>query len=763
MTSLPKQIGKLATPAERPIGGGRLPDTLTEWFWETDTEHRFTYVSMQSGFTTGLQVSEVIGRKREDIAADRDDAKWESHRADLAARRPFRGFEYAVEGPDGSITFISVSGEPRFDADGIFLGYRGATSDVTQRRMVERELRRARQLFQAVLDQAPLAIAIKDKERRYIEVSREWERRYGFARADVLGKLPSEIFPADAAAEYEADDRQVLRDGRELVREERLVRPAGDNEYYLTSSFPTLNRDGEAFGMGVISVDISARKQAELALAESEQQLRIIADNLPVVIARFDRQGRLEFANRVAEEWLGRPAAQIVGKTLRELFGEEDYATIEPWVNQALAGDRTCFQGTVRYPGGTIRDVEGTYVPEFGPDGAVRGCVALVNDISARKAAERRLQESETQTRTIADNLPALVAYVSSDLHFRFVNRTTEEWYGRPASDILGRRLDELIVPDIYSKLLPRIRDVLAGRRVGFELDLPYPDGRIRAVDIAWIPDIDEDGHVRGWFSLVTDITERKRLEAQLLRRERLAALGQLTGTVAHELRNPLGAIAASVAALRRKSADAHVDMERSLARAERGIARCDRIVTELLDFARAKGLQREPTRFAHWLKAILDEYELPDGIELALEVDPCNVEVMIDREELRRAAINILDNACQALGAGHVGEEEGRGRIEIVCRIAEHRLCWDIRDNGPGIPQECLDRVLEPLFSTKSFGTGLGLPTVQRIMEDHNGGIRIESETGKGAQVRLWLPLGVEQAKGAGNAEPENTDSRRR
>ncbi|MEN8195979.1 MAG: ATP-binding protein, partial [Pseudomonadota bacterium] len=129
--------------------------------------------------------------------------------------------------------------------------------------------------------------------------------------------------------------------------------------------------------------------------------------------------------------------------------------------------------------------------------------------------------------------------------------------------------------------------------------------------------------------------------------------------------------------------------------------------------------------------------------------------EVMIDREDFRRAIINVFDNACQAVIGKHGPGGSGEGRVEIACGVNGDRLVCEIRDNGPGIPADCLNQVMEPLYSTKSFGTGLGLPTVQRIVEEHGGGVQIESEPGKSALVRLWLPLDTDPPEGRAHDNP--------
>jgi signal transduction histidine kinase len=167
---------------------------------------------------------------------------------------------------------------------------------------------------------------------------------------------------------------------------------------------------------------------------------------------------------------------------------------------------------------------------------------------------------------------------------------------------------------------------------------------------------------------------------------------------------------------------------------------RCETIITELLDFARARGVQLQPTGLDDWLAELLDEYEMPAGVEISSNLKCENLELAIDREELRRAVINVLDNACGAM----VPYGDGGGdlhNLAITTRVEGGRLEMVFSDSGPGIPADIMADIMEPLFSTKNFGTGLGLPTVKRIMEEHGGGVEIESEEGKGTRAVLWLP----------------------
>ena len=222
-----------------------------------------------------------------------------------------------------------------------------------------------------------------------------------------------------------------------------------------------------------------------------------------------------------------------------------------------------------------------------------------------------------------------------------------------------------------------------------------------------------------------------------LVRTERLAALGQLTATVAHELRNPLGTIRTSLGVVAHQIGTAEGVMKRALDRIDRNIERCNRIITELLDFTRVRDLERAPTPLDSWLADFFQEYALPPEVALSREVRAPGAVVSIDRDQFRRALINVVDNACQAMQEG----DDGGGRLTVATLDTGDRIEIAVTDTGRGMPDDVMARAFEPLYSTKGFGIGLGLPTVKQIMERHGGGIEFASQEGAGTQALLWLP----------------------
>ena len=230
--------------------------------------------------------------------------------------------------------------------------------------------------------------------------------------------------------------------------------------------------------------------------------------------------------------------------------------------------------------------------------------------------------------------------------------------------------------------------------------------------------------------------------QEELLRKERLATLGQLTATVSHELRNPLGTIRTTVSTIGDKIREKGLGMERPLRRIERNILRCDDIISDLLDYSRTRQLAQETVSLDRLLEEIAKEHSLPEGVALCFEL-AADARIEVDLERFRRVLINLLDNACQAMAEDEDrGFEAGGGTISLRSRATEERVEVSISDSGCGMPADVLAKAFEPLFSTKSFGVGLGLPIVSQIMQQHGGGVEIFSEDGGGTEVRLWLPL---------------------
>lgn len=241
---------------------------------------------------------------------------------------------------------------------------------------------------------------------------------------------------------------------------------------------------------------------------------------------------------------------------------------------------------------------------------------------------------------------------------------------------------------------------------------------------------------------LVASLEKLHETRHELAQSERLAAIGQLTATVSHELRNPLGTLTASVSVLNRYLDGTEPHVRGELERIQRNVWRCVRIIEDLMEFSRKREATLLPVAVDDWIQQQIGEIRPANGVKMSLDLTS-GAEVLIDCEKLRQAFVNILQNAFQAVeGAGVPADREPK--IVVCTRNAEHMVRLSVEDNGPGMDAEVQRRMFEPLFSTKAFGVGLGMPLVKRIAEQHGGRIDVDSEIGRGTIVAIVLPIGT-------------------
>jgi signal transduction histidine kinase len=232
---------------------------------------------------------------------------------------------------------------------------------------------------------------------------------------------------------------------------------------------------------------------------------------------------------------------------------------------------------------------------------------------------------------------------------------------------------------------------------------------------------------------------EKQRMAEALVRTERLSALGQLTATVAHELRNPLSAIRNTFFVMKEMANRKETNFDRQLDRMERAIGRCDRIISDLLDYSRLRALNLAPVAFDQWIDDALDDQHLPQGIAVIKQFGAPGEAIGIDADRMRQVVNNLVENAAQAMHG--IDNAPGSSQIVVSTSLVADAFELTIADTGPGIPAAVLSKVFEPLFSTKGFGTGLGLSVVRQIVEQHGGTVAIASDPGKGTRVSIKLP----------------------
>ena len=350
-----------------------------------------------------------------------------------------------------------------------------------------------------------------------------------------------------------------------------------------------------------------------------------------------------------------------------------------------------------------------------------RGLERLVEERTADLQAVRSFLEATLE------NVTQGIMMIDADRRVPVCNRRAMELLELPADMMASRpRWDEVLAflrrTGVFEEALEQVDACRLTENIQ-SYQIRRPTGAV--IEVHSVP-LAGGGRVHTF----TDVTE-------LLTNERLSVLGRLTATVAHELRNPLSAINNTTAALRQAALSKNIDFERPISRIERSIGRCDQLVSDLLEYARRRNLVLKPAKLDQWLSDVLDEQLIPDGMVLERQLAAKDTLVALDDDRFRRVVINLIDNATEAM-------QQTRDRERKISVQTRTNDCAEIivRDTGPGISPDVLPKIFEPLFSTKSYGTGLGLPTVKQIIEQHEGRVEVASELGQGTAVHIKLPL---------------------
>jgi PAS domain S-box-containing protein len=514
--------------------------------------------------------------------------------------------------------------------------------------------------------------------------------------------------------------------------------------------------------------------QTNRMLNAEKERFTALIEASPAAIFMKNLEGRYVLVNRRFGEWYGYNPELAAGLTSHDVFEAAEADSYVAMDHEVLTSGAVVTNETqINPPGEAPRWIIINKFPIRDGEGEVIGVGTINTDITdkvlaekelevyrqsleerveertaelnrqirARESAAKELRESEERFRDVAEVASDWIWETDAQHRFTFVSAPLSDASPTLRAAVLGRSVSDVISdPRITTsgfEPLGSLQSHAAFREEPIEL-------QIASVNKPWHmvlngkPVFDEGGEFCGYRGTARDVS--REIEAQTLarRNERLAAIGQVTATVSHELRNPLATISASTTFLKHSLGDLGPPIAGAVARLERSIERCCRIIDELLDYGRVRELARQAVIIDDWLEAMLDDYELPATVQLKREL-AAGATLEVDTEKLRQAIVNVLQNAVQASTERH-----GPDFCELTVSCYKHGtgVAIEVKDNGPGMSPSVCAQIFEPLFSTRNFGVGLGLPLVKQIVEQHGGKVEVHSEPDRGTTVMLWLPL---------------------
>ena len=717
-----------------------ITDLVPHGIFAKDSAGRHIFANPALAEMAGLSVEEIVGKDDFDLVADRAEAEafraddlavmqsgrkkviWDEPRTDLSGRTRFL---QTIKIP----FTVAETGEP---------AVLGVCIDITERREAEEVLQRQKTELQILFDLIPAMLFFKDTENNFVRVNQRLADASGKLVSEMEGKSVYELFP-DEAAGYYADDLEVIRSGLpKLGIIEKLQSKEGVELWVETNKVPVRDKDGKVIGIIALTQDMTERKRTEEALA----LFRALVDRSPDGIEVIDPETR-RFLDMNETGWrrLGYSREEILALTVSEIDAGHDHQAGWPAFLKDLkkAGSATLQAGHKCKDGSVFPvEVNARYVD------LNRGYVlAVVRDITERKQTEERL-------RLLIDSNVQGVLFWQRTGEVTGANNAFLDLTGYTRDDLEARRINWMtLTPPEYAHLDRRCLEQIDATGVGasYEKEFIRKDGSRVPIFLgaASYADNPNEG-----VCFVLDISERKKLENQFLRAQRMESIGTLAGGIAHDLNNILAPILMSIHILRETTPDP--DAKNILETIEVSAKRGADIVRQVLSFARGIEGERIEIQTKHLLKDLesIIRDTFPKHIRLQFAVPNTAWTILGDPTQVHQILLNLCVNARDAMENGgslivavkNVVLDEQYAAMNMQAKAGRF-VNINVTDSGTGMPPELLDKIFEPFFTTKEVGkgTGLGLSTVMAIVKSHDGFVNVYSEPGKGTTFKIYLP----------------------
>ena len=497
--------------------------------------------------------------------------------------------------------------------------------------------------------------------------------------------------------------------------------------------------------------------EEKVAEAKTDDLLEKVKENFMEIfeyagdgIVVIDKFGRLILANRKCEEITGYKRENFLGKSIISVIHERHRPKFVKLFLKVLSGERVRGELRIINKYGKTVPVEFSSVP-IRENGEIIGTFSIIRDITARKRLENKLRkysvmlkemlrERIRELEEIKKRYSVLVEYagdgvvvIRKDGKISFVNSKLIEMLGYEKNEILGSHFSRFIAPEYIKITSERFRNRLKGEKVPstYEIELLAKNGEKIPVELNATAVIYEGEIVD--LVVLRDIRERKALQEQILKTQRLEAIKQLATMVAHDLRNPLAGIRNAAYYIKRKLGNADQTIREMLEIIDREVVFANDIVNDLLDFASDRPLELKLESINSLIEETLRLIQIPENIEVIKEFEEIP-KIYVDANRLKRVFKNLIENSIQAMPKG--------GKLTIKTRKNEDSIEIIFKDTGVGISKENIKKIFTPFFTTKAKGVGIGLSICRKFVKEHNGEIRVKSEEGKGSVFTVILPI---------------------
>jgi two-component system NtrC family sensor kinase len=649
-------------------------------------------------------------------------------------------YEISIARKDGQVRRLSVSrGEVLWNGE---KQSQVVYQDITERKQAEEALEKSEERYRQLAENAGEAIfVVQDGVIKFINP--KGAELSGYSMQELVSKpFVQLLHPNDSDMVADRYARRLKGEAAPQIYEFRIIRKDGDIRWVELNAVP-ISWDNRPAVLCFAS-DVTERKKAEEALRQSEERYRTMLEQMEEGYYEVDLAGTFTFVNDAMSRILGYSRDELIGMNYRTYTAKEDVKPIFQAYNRVYRTGEPLewFPMPETRKDGTRILAEDSVFPLRNEKGEVIGFRGISRDVTERKKAEEALRQSEERYRAILERMEDSYSEVDLAGNITFINSAACRHLGYSTEELLGMSYKSFTAED-YIKPIFRIFNAIYRTGVpnkGFRWKIIRRDGSHWFIDASASPLRNDKGEIIGFSAVGRDITERLKMEEQLIVADRLASIGQLAAGIAHELNNPLTAVIGFSDLLLER--DLPADVKDDLETVNREAKRTVNIIKGLLAFAREQRIEKSLVDINSIIQGALRlrSYEQRvSNIEVNARFAPALPQVMGNTVQLQQVFVNIVVNAEQAMIEAH-----GRGKLTIVTERVGDIVRASITDDGPGINPDNMKQLFHPFFTTREVGkgTGLGLSICHGIVTEHGGNLYAESELGKGATFVVELPI---------------------
>jgi len=619
----------------------------------------------------------------------------------------------------------------------------GIFHDISNRKIAEEKIRKSEEKYRDLYDNAPDMYHTLDKNGIIIDCNETEARMLGYNKNEIIGRPVTHFFTKESQEFFQKDFPRLNREKRLLNLEREYIRKDGSTFPAMLNVFSEYDEYGNFFKAKTISRDITVLKFAERALRESEQKFRNLIDNALVGIFQTNIDGDIFYVNEATSRMLEYPSSEAMMTesvlTMYKHPGDRD-VLIKNLLRDYKVNN---FEFDLITKTGKVKTV---LLSATLSNNIISG---MIMDITEHKRAEEKI----TFLAQVLNTSPLSVIATDERGKIIYVNPVTEKLYGYKDYELLGKS-PIILNEDSYTVSIQKtiLKTVRQNKVWTGELLNRKKDGELFYIKETIYQLTDEKGNFIAFVGFAEDITDRKKLEEQLLQAQKMEAVGQLAGGIAHDFNNILTAIIGYGNLLKtelRPDDPLAMYIQRILTSAQRAA----NLTRSLLTFSRTQIIHAIPCNLNDIIRGMSELLSrlIGESIELSTSLTQEDLRILADRSQIELVLINLATNAMDAMPDGgkltiRTDRITSANNLTPSCdseKPGSYALL-SIEDTGQGIDEQAREHIFEPFFSTKEVGkgTGLGLSMAYGIIKQHNGHIDVYSEPAKGTTFKIYFPL---------------------